>query len=428
MNAGILLTRWLETFTRWAQQHRRDFFLWLIILRLLLLPLRVWTLFWLPYHSEYRFWWEMMELFGRQGYFPYVHYWSEYPPVMPWLVTGIYQFSQWGLDGLAARACFYLLYGLLLIAAEVGVLVILYHLAKRLSQPAAEQGVTLFAVGFLPVYLWSGWWDYLPLFLLLAAWVLLISGRDKFSAALIGIGMLTKMFPVLLLPLAVCMRPTWRRKIIYASVVMITAILIVLPLGVANPPMTAASFQNIATRPSWETIWALFDGYYSYGTVAPLEQRLNPASSQAASHGSQIPWKMVTLLFGFLFAALYLFLWIKSHRQAGEPRILTVALTLSIGLLLLYSKGYSPQYLIWITPFLVVLYPTRQMALVLAMLLGANLIELPIYINFFPDQVWLLFVTVSIRTILLGWLAVKLAKELIMGWHAPRAFVPATPA
>jgi hypothetical protein len=419
---------WLSYFTRWAQHHHRAFLAWLAVSRLALLPLRVWLIFLLPYRSEYLFWWDTLDYFGRQGAFPYLHYWSEYPPVMPWLMAGLYHVSAWWFDGLARQACFFVLYGLLLIAAELGVLALLFGLAQRCGQPAAEVGVIAYAVAGLPLYLWAGWWDNLPLLFLLAGWLLLLDGRHKRSALLAGVGVMTKMFPVLLLPLAVSTLPTWRRKIIYGLAFLACVAALVLPLALGNPTMTLASFQNIVSRPSWETVWALLDGYYGYGTVAALPDRLMPTSARQASHTSPLPWGAITLFFGGCFAGLYLFVWTRHRRQQGEARLLTAALALSMCLLLLYSKGYSPQYLFWLAPFLVVAYPTRRMAAMLGVLFVVNLIELPVYINLFPDQVWLLYGTVGVRTGLLLWIAALLAAELLRGWRERHASVPAVPA
>ena len=84
---------------------------------------------------------------------------------------------------------------------------------------------------------------------------------------------------------------------------------------------------------------------------------------------------------------------------------LVAAAAATLSLLLLYSKGYSPQYLTWLAPLLVLLFPNRQGAVYLAALSAINLVELPIYFSFLPGQHWLLTVLVLCRTGLLMILA-----------------------
>jgi hypothetical protein len=451
----------------WVTTHSRAFFVLVAVSRLLFLPVRVYLLFQFDLPSEFHFWREAMQLTDQRLY-PFIHYWSEYPPIYPWLMMGLYWLSGWALSGQTAEVCFYSLMGLLLVAAELGVIVLLYKIAGLVGRsetaietvPAestmsylrgADLGLCsagIYVLLFFPGYLWMGWWDHLPVLLMLAALYWLLKDRERFtvgelgSAVLVGVGSLIKLFPILLLPVAICYLPTWRRKITYGLVVTAVVVAILLPFGLANLEMTRASFQNMFTRPSWETIWALMDGYYSYGIVAPLVERMNAATALIADHASPLPWGWVTMTFGLAFTAFYLWfgIWpmvgerlksllgrilpgsrpLSRSRQALRGRFsqreIVAALAFSVCLLLLYSKGYSPQYLTWIAPLVVILFPNWQGAAILGVLGVANLIELPVYISFFPDQHWILWLTVLVRTGLLAWLA----------WQFLRQTIPAT--
>jgi len=415
-----MLWKWVEQIPRWAQQRPREFFLILGLSRLLLLAVRLPALFWLPFYSEYQFWWEMMQQHGPHGWYPFLHYWTEYPPVMPWVVTGLYQLSVAVCNGSVAQGCFYSLFGLMLIGLELIGLALLFQAAKKLGVPQALRAATFFAVGFLPFYVWTGWWDVLPIALLLAAWLLLVTGRTWQSAILVGVGALTKLFPLLVLPIALCILPTWRRKFIYLAITVLTIAGFLLPFALLSPDITKASLQNMTTRPSWETVWALIDGYYSYGLVAPIGERTDPASALAGSHHSSLPTGALTLGFGLVFALIYLRLfWLQLRQRTLGNRVPMLTLALSISLLLLYSQGYSPQYLMWLTPWLAILYPERKMFRIIAILLINNLIELPVYLTFFPDQTWLLFVTVITRSVILLWLALVLGRDLFLAGSHP---------
>jgi hypothetical protein len=100
---------------------------------------------------------------------------------------------------------------------------------------------------------------------------------------------------------------------------------------------------------------------------------------------------------------------VRDHRQ------MIAALAFTMTLFLLYSKGYSPQYLTWLAPLLILVLPNRRGTLYLATLGVLNLLELPVYFSFFPEQPALLVATVLLRT----GAFVLLAREFL-----PRAWTP----
>jgi hypothetical protein len=249
----------------------------------------------------------------------------------------------------------------------------------------------------------------LPTVLFLLGLYLLLTGRERGSAVAAGLGIVSKLFPIILIPVAFCTIPGIRRRLRYVAVVGAVLALFTLPFLAANPPMVMASVRTAFTRPSWETVWALLDRYYGYGVVAPLAEHLNPASATWVVHGTNLPNSAITLAFGMLFALFFWRFW-----GANRPRQVLAGAAFVLTLLLLYSRGYSPQYLIWIAPLIAILYPNRQGVYYLAAMGLLNLIELPVYISLFPDQHWLLVVTVVSRTILL----------LVLGWGFLREALP----
>jgi hypothetical protein len=76
--------------------------------------------------------------------------------------------------------------------------------------------------------------------------------------------------------------------------------------------------------------------------------------------------------------------------------------SLLLNIFLLFSKGYSPQYLTWLIPCMAILATGRSIWLLfIAGLVVANLIEYPIYFHFFPKTPWVLILAVGVRTLLL---------------------------
>jgi hypothetical protein len=106
------------------------------------------------------------------------------------------------------------------------------------------------------------------------------------------------------------------------------------------------------------------------------------------------------------FVLIYLWLWTRPTDWHDDRR--AVAFTgLTINLVTLYLKGYSPQFLVWLLPFILLLLPGLR-GLAYALLLSAvNLVESPVYFTVLPEQSWLLVGTVLARTSLLIILSVE---------------------
>ena len=275
----------------------------------------------------------------------------------------------------------------------------------------ALQSPLLYLALFVPCYLWTGWFDVLPVGLCLAALYLLLTGRQRWSAAAVGLGIVSKLFPLMVLPIALCTLRGLRRQVSYAAIAASLVGLFTVPFLLAEPSMTLASIHTAFVRPSWETIWALLDHYYGYGMVAPLAQHLDVTSAQWAVHGSTLPWGLIGGVFALLFALFYLRAY--GHFSIDRPRQVLAGMAFTLVLLILYSRGYSPQYITWIAPLLVILYPNRRGAFFLGIWGVLNLIELLLYISFFPEQHWMLFVTVIVRTVLLILLAAGFLKQAL---------------
>jgi hypothetical protein len=388
--------------SRWAEAHFTLVIALVVLSRLVIFPARALILAYTQSYSDTRYFLEMVRLSDR-GLYPYIHFWVEYPPIYPWLSVLAYKLSTTLAAGAPAEALFYLLLGAAHVAFELVTLAMIYRLAALLSNPAtARRSVLIYAILFVPAYLWTGWFDYLPEFLFLAGLYWLLTGREGRSALAAGFGLMAKLFPVVLVPLALITIQGLRRKAIYLVTTAAAVALFAVPLALINRNMLAASLLNTFSRPSWETIWALFDRYYGPGGVAPLAQHVSPASAFVPNHQSATPWLPVTLVFALAFGIFYWRFWDSQRRlpAAGRRYRIVAAAGFSLQLLLLYSRGYSPQYLTWIAPLLVILMPTRRGAAYLALLSLVNLIELPVFFSFFPDRPAILAVCIVVRAVL----------------------------
>jgi hypothetical protein len=351
--------------------------------------------------SDFTFY-RILASYASQGFYPAVHYWSEYQPLFPWIPTIIYRLSlllpNWGEPGfwfILFLATFFLL-------AETANLVLIYLIGRRLYGPAvAVQIGWTYSLLFVPLLVMLGWFDVFGLTFLLLALYLILDHRPVAAGIAAGVGFLVKLLPVIVVPVAFWREPTGRRRVLLIAVTLLSIIVVALPFAVLNPELFTLSWTINAKRSSWETVWALLEGYTSYGKAGGAN-RFDPTTAGAEQHSSTLPWPLITA--GFVL--VYLWLWTRPTNWRDDRR--AVAFTgLTINLVTLYLKGYSPQFLVWLLPFVLLLLPGLRGVIYAVLLSVVNIVESPIYLTVLPDQSWLLVGTVLARTGLLVLLSVE---------------------
>jgi hypothetical protein len=370
--------------------------------------------------SDFTFY-RLLASYASQGFYPSVDYWMEYQPIFPWVPVGIYRLSlllpNWGAPGF----WFNLLLGTFFLLAETANLLLIYLIGRRLyDQQTAVRIAWIYSLLFVPLLIMLGWFDVWGLTLLLLALYLVLMRRSLAGGVAAGVGFLVKLLPIVVVPVAFWLEPTWRRRAILAGVSLLTIVVVALPFALLNPELFALSWTINLERSSWETVWALLEGYTSFG-LAGGGNRFDPAAAGAGQHPSTLPW----LLISAGFALVYLWLWLSmgnrlqsgpppaadSQPQAGWDRLtsrrVVAFVGLTMNLLTLYLKGYSPQFLVWLLPFAILLLPGLRGITYALLLSAANIVESPIYFTLLPDQAWLLTGAVLARTGLLILLAVE---------------------
>ncbi|RME98293.1 MAG: DUF2029 domain-containing protein, partial [Chloroflexi bacterium] len=397
---------------------------WLILA--LFVAFRLLTLFLLRPGGYIRDWSDFDTYFGiaalsDYGLYPFVHFWLEWPPLVPWLAVGAYRLTlniaPWADD---ARLWFILLMGGVFLLFEVGNFVLLSRLARRLfSEPRTVTRVLwLYAGLFPPVYAMLGFFDGVALFFILLALDLLLQERRSLSAAAVGVGVMVKVIPGLMLPVAA--RRLWylHRKNnrdagievgLYVVIAGLAVFVLLLPFLLLGPEWVLAFFRAVSGRASWETVWAVIEGYYGFGVV--LGDRLNPAETSFAVHPGGLPWGLVTLAFALLYAVLF-----TRNADYSRPKNVAAFAGLTTVLLLLYNKGYSPQFLVYLLPFVILLMPNGRGLTYALILTGLNVLEQPVYFVILPDAHWLLTFVVISRAVILLLLGVEFG---LMLWPLP---------
>ena len=415
--------------------------------------------------SDYDFYYEWGLQLPR-GYRTFVDLWTAYPPLFPALMLPIFEWSSRIPPWVEPRLFFHLLFGLQLLLFECANLILIYRLAIKLGHPtlgtnqelraqwapanyesritlSPNHPVILYALLFVPVYTMLGWFEAMPLFFMLLGLDLLLSSRRwgwAGSAVAAALGFLTKLTPALLVPIAIRWlgsKLSWRaaraewfhqpspgnllRPVLYTVLFLGVVIGLGYPLAQGNTELALSSFTINSIRPPWQSVWALIDGYYDYGLV-PLNMR-NLAGLETTQWASVLPWGLITLAFGLLYLWLY-----TRNYDWSQPKTPVAFAAISVIWLFLYSKGWSPQFLVWIAAFVVLLLPTLRGVLIITLLTFLNLIESPIFFVMLRQEEWILVGTVILRTLLLLALALELLGQIWPGEQRQRQlrFVGAT--
>lgn len=442
-----MLPRFLERWSDRYHRHAAFVHLWLLALSFRLLAL---VLFrpggFITDFSDYDFYATWGTL-GPMGYRAYDNLWTAYPPLFPLVMLNVYEWSARIPAWIEPRLFFHVLFGLVLLCFEAGNLVLIYRIAGRLardeetSAPAgyaspALAAVTFYALCFVPAYTLLGWFESMPLFfLLLGLWLLLVPRPWGWSGSAVaaGLGFLTKLTPIILLPIAIrwlgarlswdAARREWftprdagnlLRPTLYVLIFALVVVAIGYPLVSANPALALSSFRIQSIRSPWQSVWALIDGNYTAGVVE-LDMR-NLEGLAAPLWSSRIPWGLVGL--GFLIA----YLWLYTRRfDWTRPRTLLAFTATSVILLFFYSKGWSPQFLVWVLAFLALLLPTLRGVFLAILLSLVNVVESHLFLIMLPSEHWILTATVITRTLLLLLLLVELLAQI---WPAPQLAPP----
>jgi hypothetical protein len=262
--------------------------------------------------------------------------------------------------------------GLILTAFDVGNLVLLRDLARRLrGEQTAAALPWIYAVLAAPMIF--PWWNFetLVLFLMLLALRELVRGRERRSAALAAVGALTKYVPILILSAVWRYRDRWRA----AQYTLIIALVVALAAGLLiawGGRMAVASLMAQVNRASYQTVWALIDGNMRTGHFAALEDRFDAETAfDPVGHAAVIPgWLRL-----IPFAGLGLFVYTRDLRRDDQGMVAFYALTLT--LFVLWAQGWSPQWALTLTPFILLNFPDRGGTLLCLTLGLMSFVEYP---------------------------------------------------
>lgn len=372
-----------------------------------LMMLMVYPYDYLTVYGDYQHYFNVAAM-SDQGYLPFIHYWYEFPPIFPYLNLAVYWLAG------ATYKNYVVLMGLVLLMAETGILLLLYHLADHLhGREKAIQLAWVYTALFVPLFFWRGTFDSLTTFLMLLALYALLRQKSRLLALSLGMGVMVKYIPGVLLP------TVWRARGLKAMLgalagVVVVGALLFGPFLLISPEFSLASLQAQSRKASWQTVWALVDGNPGTGSFGPLSDHLDAAKAlNLLGKPSRIS-PLITLV---AFGAVGLYIFTRPAKNPILDPLLFTTITLVI--FFLWSKGWSPQWQVYLIPLLLLALPLGRALLYIISLGFVNFLEWPIiYTRGLGALLPLTIITRTLLFVLLAW-------ELYQQSH--KSAVPLTP-
>jgi hypothetical protein len=226
---------------------------------------------------------------------------------------------------------------------------------RTIGASAERTWVALLAIGVSPLVLGSLFdtrFDLWPTLLAVGALAALLEERPVVCGALLGLGFAAKLWPAVLLPIAVL--HLWRRRGRASALHTVAAFVVVaaacfLPFAILAPHGLRASLTGQLNRPlQVESLGAAV-------LMAAQHLGMRPLTT-IDTHGGQALTGRGADLAADLSSALELVavlgIWVMfARRRAVDAETTVVAAAAAVCALAAFDRVLSPQYLIWLVPF-----------------------------------------------------------------------------
>ena len=269
------------------------------------------------------------------GHIPYRDFYDEYPPG---------SVPLFALPALIWNAHYVLVFKLLMTACGLGFTVCAAWTVRRLGLSSWRLApIVLAPVLMGPVFL--NRYDPLPAFLVSLALVALLRGQERFSGGLLGAGTALKLYPAVVVPVAI----RRARSLVGAGTAyVVTAAVLVLPLFALAPGGVGYSLWTQAKRHlQIESLGASILlvgsklGIHHVGWIRGKPGSIDIGGTLADSVG---------VLSSLLALALVLVVaWVFWKGPDDDERMVT-AWAAAVAAWVVFGKVLSPQYLTWLVP------------------------------------------------------------------------------
>jgi hypothetical protein len=342
------------------------------------------------------------------GRVPYRDFFMEYPPgalavFLPPRVVGADHYN-------AAFKALMALCGIATLLLVALLLVRLGASTRRLQAGVFLLAVSPVALGPISLNTYDAW----PAFLTVAALIVLLSGSGSAAFAVLGLAFAVKVYPLVLVPPALVFlwRTAGRAAAARAVCAFIAvAVAIVVPFLALAPHGLSESFRAQAARglqveSLGGALLAAGDrlGVYTativHHTGRAVSYELAGTLPDAVAAISSVLQVLAVLGVAWLYA-----------RGSDDARRLTVSFAAAIAGFLAFTRFFSPQYLVWLLPFAVLLDPPvwalTATALVLAQIWFFH------YSDVFAlgGYVWLVLVRDAVMIALFAVIAARLRRQ-----------------
>ncbi len=319
---------------------------------------------------------------------PFFDYWTEYPPIFAF-VTALINLVSHGNQFLFD----FILYIFITISGAISIWLfsmIANHLQTN-HHDLIFKNVLYF--GFLAFISYSWWYFDLVVVGIMLLTILLLMDKKENSAGLwLGVGILSKWFPLILIPAIFLFKN--KKKFLKILLIAIGSVAIIwLGLYIFSPELTLASLKSQPSRNSWETIWALIDGNLMTGAYIPINDRLDPTLiNQNYGNPAKIPVWFTFLL----FSGIGIFLMSKIEKLNETQLISFIGITWI--LFFLWSPGWSPQWILYLIPIIFLSISPNKAFIIVFFLALISLIEWPVLLGrHIYEGLWIL---IFLRTII----------------------------
>ena len=313
------------------------------------------------------------------GLVPYRDFAFEYPPgalpalVLPALVT----------DSLSAYRVVFAVE--MALAGAIGVLLVAAGL-RRLGRARDDRRTTLAVVAVLPAFLGGvilTRFDLVPAALVAGALVLLIAGRLRAGALVVGLGIAVKLYPAVLVPLVgvIAWRKGGRRELAAVlALALAPAALAYLPFLLLGPDGVLDSLGRQLGRPlQIESLGA--------GVLLALHHAAGIDLEWASGSGSQNlrggAADVLAVLQGIAQVAAVALVWVSFARGPATVERLVRHAAAAVVAFVALSKVLSPQFLVWLVLLVPLVGGARSRAALWLTALACALTAL-----WFPARYW----------------------------------------
>jgi len=347
------------------------------------------------------------------GDLPYRDVFVEYPPgafaaFMPATALGAHHYN-------AAFKTLMALCGAATILLAALVLVEVGATRRRLYTAVGLLAVAPVALGPISLNTYDAW----PALLTVLALWLLLRDRELLAFAVLGVAVTAKVYPLALVPLAgiyAWRRVGPRRVLLGLGIFLAVAALVVIPFAAYDAHGVASSFKSQAERGlQVESLGA--SGLLVADRLGLYDAKVVETSGVAGRNLSgSLPDALstATLVVEALAVAL---VWIL-YARARDARVrLPLAFAAAVAALLAFTKVFSPQYMVWLAPLVVIAGSPIAIVLTAASLLLAQAWFFHYHALFrIAWPTWLLAVRDALVVAIFVVLAVELARGQPRRW------------